>query len=147
VKAHSPIPGVQVDTHDIFSLGVVLIVGCGGLIVTSLLAILTSFVDLSFIPRILESLAFGFWSIWIFACVIANTVISRTRSAKVLVGGRQLPASLVQQASEAVGVSPRYWDNSYVRFYAIVTWFTLLFAVLSTFVSLFSRPKKSENKA
>jgi hypothetical protein len=115
VKQHSPIPGldIEIDTHDLFSIGVVLLVGCAGLILTSLIALLTSFVSLSFLPRLVESLAFAFWAFWIFVCDIANTVISRTRSATVLAGGQPLPASLVQQTSKALGVSPRYWSNGY----------------------------------
>jgi len=147
VKTHSPIPGVTVDTHDLFAVGVVLIVGCGGLILTSLVALLTTFVHLNFFTRTLEALVFAFWALWIFACDIANTVVSRTRSAKILAGGVELPPGLVQSASQQLGVSPRYWSNSYVRFYAIVTWITFLFAVLSAFVSLFSRSKRNEAKA
>jgi hypothetical protein len=167
VKSISPIQGLEIVTHDIFSVGVVLIIGCAGLTVTSLFALLTSFVSFSFLPRLLESFAFAFWALWIFACDIANTVIARTRSAKAVVGGVELPAALVQQASQAIGVSTAYWSNNFgkcplsrvpviafwltgaslVRFYTIVTWITLLFAMLSTIVSLTSKSKRNESKA
>lgn len=112
VKKHSPIPGITVDTNDLLDVGIVLLVGCGGLIVTSAAALLTTFVSIGFISRALEALAFGFWALWIFACDVANTVVSRQRSAKILAGGVELPPGLVQSASQQLGVSPRYWSQT-----------------------------------
>jgi hypothetical protein len=170
VRTHPPVPGlkVDVDTNDILHVGIVLVVGCGGLIVTSLAAM----TDIIFSPfdsisHTFKALAFSFWAFWILVCSIANTVVSRTRSAKVLSDGVELPPGLVEQASKQLGISPQYWSNWFgksiepcvscqiyliqliafvkVRFYAIVTWITFFFAVLSAIVSL-SRPKR-ESKA
>lgn len=57
----------------------------------------------------------AFASVWLLAVTIAFTVIFATRSARVsaTLGGVQLPQSVIDTQSRALGVSPIYKKQSY----------------------------------
>ena len=58
---------------------------------------------------------FAFTSLWLLSLTIAFTVIFATKSARVSasLGGVQLPQSIIDAQSRALGVSPIYKDQSY----------------------------------
>jgi len=141
VKHNAP-PGVSVniDTQDLFSSGVVLTVGAGLLALVSAITL----------PLLLSSrrpakhhrisaILHAFFTVWIFATLIPVDVFSRHRSARVTasLGGVPLPASIIAAEQRALGVSPVYWDQHYIRLLAIIPWFAVLFGALTAF-SLFS---------
>jgi hypothetical protein len=105
----------HINTRDIDSVGIVLIVGC------ALLAIAAAafWITLSFLrrgPHKFQGHVFSFLAVWLLACNIAHTVIARTRSAGVsatLASGTPIPASIVAAGQRAAGISPVYWDQNY----------------------------------
>jgi len=139
-SSHFPIAGAHAEVHtlDIVQIGVVLTVGCGSLFVSSFFAMIAPHVKIPFYQFGLEWLTLAFWSVWIMACSIAFTIIARDNIADVsaTLNGVALPRDV---AYGNIALDVRYWHHGYLRFFACVTWATLFFSVIATWVSFKSR--------
>lgn len=104
---------------DVFNTGVVLTTASALLALLSLIFLFTHFLSASVSHARsglrLQALLVAFCTLWIFATLIAFDVIARTRQAKVSasLGGVALPASIIQQQQQQLGVSTVYWDAHY----------------------------------
>ncbi|KAH8110943.1 hypothetical protein DFH11DRAFT_1547104 [Phellopilus nigrolimitatus] len=65
---------------------------------------------------------------WLGATLVAFDVLARTRSARVSarLGALALPPAAVAQQERALGVSPVYWAQRYIRLLAIIPWLAVL---------------------
>jgi len=136
---------VNIDYTDILSAGYVLTIGNGLLALASLVFLVQTFFSSKATTarrHAIRAGILGFLTLWCFASVMAVLILARTRSAKVtaFLGAIQLPAVLVQQQEAALGSSPVYWTEKFLRAGAIVPWFAVLFGALATAALLSARP-------
>jgi len=141
---------LNVDRDDITNTGSVSIAAqavIGALVTAAALAVLFRSKTRPRIFTIIASLL-AFTSLWLLGSTIAFTVIFATKSARATasLGGVQLPQSLIDAQARALGVSPRYKDQSYLLHAAILPWFTWLFTIFAT-IAVFSesRVRHTEN--
>jgi len=132
VKSSAPGALIEINTNDILYDGIVLIAINAILAITCLVAM--------FIPshfrmanRVTGAMVL-FWSLWIFACMVAYDVFYATGSAKVsaFLGGVPLPPGAVTEQEYAIGVNPAYRKQPYLRWVAVIPWFTVVFGLISS---------------
>jgi hypothetical protein len=103
---------VNVNANDALDAGYNSTVMCG---LIGVLAFLTLFPAIS--GRYLRTLSclIGFFTVWLFASLVAFTVIFANRSAQVAasLGGIPIPDSLVQTIIAGLGATTRYKDINY----------------------------------
>jgi len=151
VDEHVPVGfNVSITNVDITATGAFLLIGSFGLGLSALLALIFDFLPTrnTLFTRF-GGFVLAFWTAWVFILDIANTAISRGRSASVdarLQGtDAHIPNGIIEQTEKMLGVSPKYWDHPDVRFFAIVTWFTFAFGAAATFVAFkASRPAPNQ---
>ncbi|KAF9223103.1 hypothetical protein BS17DRAFT_153745 [Gyrodon lividus] len=133
---------VNINVHDVFSTGAVITTVC------ALLALLSGvFFTFTWCPvkdkRFwfrFQSCALFFCSIWLLATLIPYDYFFANREAQVTasLGGVPVPASLIQNIEEALGVTSVYKDIYYLRLVAVLPWFALLFSVIAGVVLHFA---------
>ncbi|KAI0683271.1 hypothetical protein BC835DRAFT_1216869, partial [Cytidiella melzeri] len=132
---------VTVNANDVLDSGYNVTVVCG---VLALLAALSLIPALA--ARFLRIVSFliGFFTLWLFASLVAFTHFFATRSAKVTatLDGVPIPSSLVQTIVASLGATTQYKHIHYLRLSAILPWFTFLFGLTSAVLALIGSRKR-----
>lgn len=140
---------VNINTNDVFDTGVIISVICLILAILSLLGLCCTHprvrASKAHTPRVLGG-TIAFFAVFLFATLIAFDHFFATRSAQVTatLAGFALPASIIAQDQQALGVTSVYKHISYLRLLAILPWFTFLFAVLSA-IELLRTARRAED--
>ncbi|KAG6332669.1 hypothetical protein ID866_6423 [Astraeus odoratus] len=122
-------------TTDIFDVGAVLTAGCGLLAVLSALYFVFTwfaFGNSSTSLRI-QSCTLFFCAVWLFATLVPFDLFFATRQASVsaTLDGITVSQSIIQNIEEALGISPVYREQSFLKLVAILPWFAFLFAIIA----------------
>lgn len=143
-KAVAPIQ-VNIDTGDIFKVGVVLTVVAAIIAIVAFISLGLSFLSrkASSASRI-QGAVLAFLGTWLLACQIPYTVFFATRAANVTakLGNISIGKDVIAQTEKALGVTSVYKNIDYLKLVAILPWFTILFTFISAAV-LFTSPSDS----
>jgi len=134
---------VNIDTNDIFVAGTVGTVAA--LLIAILVFLFLAAMVLPFTKGIssrtlrLQAIILILASLFLFGSMIPYMVYFVNRSAVVeaFVNGVRLPDSIVKGVEAASGATRIYKDISYLKLFAILPWFALLFTLIAAVV-LFS---------
>jgi len=77
----------------------------------------------------MQALTLAFLTTWMFSVLIPSTVFSRTRGAKVTMGGIMISPGMSP-------TDPVYWDYGFLRCLAAAPWFTFVFSFPATIASI-----------
>jgi len=128
---------VDIDTHDIFDSGIVATVASALIAVLLFIFLLGMCIPLtkSLTSRTLRLQAITLTFAWLmlFGSMIAYMIIFVNRQAgvKAFIGSLQLPSSVVQGVEKASGQTGVYKDIHYLKLFAILPWFCLLFTLIA----------------
>lgn len=151
-------PGVTVSigTSDVWNAGVAEGIANLFLGATAGLAMLALLFASRFPPFLragMLPLLLALWTIstvFVLVTSVITTVFVATRQATVqafLPNGTQMPDSLVQAFSKQLGMSPVYTSFGYLKFMTIAPWFSFLFAVASTILTVIAWRKAAATSA
>ncbi|KAF8643449.1 hypothetical protein AX16_009005 [Volvariella volvacea WC 439] len=100
---------------------------------------------------LIQAMALGFCSLWLFATQIPLTVFFATRQAGVTaaIGRVELPQEIIAALEAALGATSVYREIGYLRLLAILPWFTFLFAFVASAVLIVAalRTYDAQNEA
>ncbi|KAI0343778.1 hypothetical protein BDW22DRAFT_1483768 [Trametopsis cervina] len=124
---------VSVDTHDVLDTGYNITV------ISGVLALLALFSLVPTAGRFLrvQAALLAFFTLWLFAALVAFDVFFANRSAKVVarIGNIVIDPKTVQTIIAGLGATTVYRRVSYLRLPAIIPWFTVLFGASSAVLS------------
>ena len=128
---------VEIDTAEIFNVGVVATVGC-----ILLAGFCFIFANLTLIPGLrrianktlkLQTGLIAFSVTWIFACMVPfmQFYINDRAGVKAFIGSTQLPDTLVKAMEERSGSSGVYRTMWFLRLFAIFPWIAIASGLLT----------------
>ncbi|KAH7912919.1 hypothetical protein BJ138DRAFT_1147266 [Hygrophoropsis aurantiaca] len=126
---------IDVNDHDIFSVGGVITAVCAVLAVLALVYLVFALLPAGQKSKTLclQSATLAFGSVWLFAALVPFDIFYATRSAAIsaTLDGVAVPEALIQQLEGLTGVSPEYKNINYLKLVAILPWFAALFAAVA----------------
>jgi hypothetical protein len=146
LKALAPSPTrVEIDTNDIFVAGLV------ATIAATLIGVLTFlFITAAILPATrplanrtvrLQAVTLLLSALFLFGAMIPYMVffVNRSAGVKAFIGNNQLPDSIVKQVAAQAGQDGLYKHFHYLKLFAILPWFAILFTLIAAGV-LFVTP-------
>ncbi|KAI0746697.1 hypothetical protein C8Q80DRAFT_1271546 [Daedaleopsis nitida] len=133
---------VNIDTHDVETAGGVVSGFSAALGVISLLSlvflVLTSFGARREPALKLQGLLLSIVTLGLFGSLVTMTDFVANREANVTasISGVPIPPSIVHSLEQSLGAQSVYREIPYIRTAAIVPWFTLLFGLTSSVLTL-----------